>query len=266
VVTKGNWLELNIGSLIDSPIEYRGFRINSYETTDGPRIYHHSPLRRMSEIWKRRLICDPAWQPQLGDDDYYVDYGSSRNSTIWSQYTAALVDNSLLHSYLRLLHHVPTSERNKAWPSGASSQAEVIELIRSALQLKVTQGVSSKNLEHLRKKAALLRALEQFDEQRAVAEQIPPPPQTAPEPPDSETAMARDVTDAEDAPVAAEASPPSDGPSSPEPEGPESRPGVDVHRDFRLCQALWASLDDEFTARTPRNEDWYIVYPAEEER
>ena len=41
------------------------------------------------------------------------------------------------------------------------------------------------------------------------------------------------------------------------------RDGALAHRDFRLCQAWWASQDDEKGVRQIRNDDWYIVQPAQ---
>jgi len=63
------WLELNVGSLLDSPMEFRYLQV--FRTMEAPeRVAVYAPLRRLSDLWKALTPvaaphCDDrvAWEP-----------------------------------------------------------------------------------------------------------------------------------------------------------------------------------------------------------
>jgi hypothetical protein len=210
------WLELNVGSMVDWPIEFRSFQVLSQDAI----LYTKSHLFDFAEFWEdpNAPECKPAWQPQAGDPDYYVDY--ARSLTPSGTETQLQLLNSLLHSYRRLIREVPSSPDNQRWPatSGASSDA--------ALQAFILKTASSAgDAAGFARRKTLLRELEKYDRERSLARAGPPAAPTAPD----------------SAPV---------------------RDAATIQRDYRICQAVWASQDDEITVRRARREDLYIKYPS----
>jgi hypothetical protein len=213
----GRWLELNVGSTIDWPLELRELQLVSYPTPEGTRQYTSSPLSQIGWMWGEGQTeypegpdCHPSWQPTKKDGDFYVDYADVRRNTLSSTETSFLLLDALLHSYRRLLNVVPTDAANTLWPPGASSHDEVMRAVETALAAP-TNGAG------LAQRRQLLIALEHWDAHRAVPATITV--------------------------------------------GTDEREGPIVHRDFRLCQAWWASQDDEKGFRQIRSDDWYIVRP-----
>lgn len=235
-----SWLELNVGSLVDWPLEFRSFRVLEFQNEDGSLgVYTNSPLFTLGRIWDDvdAPECDSAWQPQLGDPDYYVDYAQLIGRT--PAQTAKFLFDSLLHSYLRLLRHVPSAPENTVWPPGTSSDESLVGAIHRALE-------AGADAAGLNVKRTLLRELERFDRERGVQARQPVPAAPPPEAPAPEPSGPEEAT----------AETPSGG----------SVDGTKVHRDYRLCQAMWASQDDETGARRARNDDWYILYPPRQPR
>jgi hypothetical protein len=205
-----SWLELNLGSLVDWPLEFREFSVLSHVSDDGaPRLYTNATLYELRDELDG-FACDSAWQPQAGDQDYYVDYVEAVG--LPATKTARLVFDSLLHSYVRLLEHFPSAPDNDAWPAvGNPAPQSDVELLAF---IERTAGLDAGSAGLLQKRR-LLYALEAFDRDRTLA-----------------TASQDDL------------------------QSVQSR-----HRNFRLCQAFWASMDDETGARRARREDWFVAYP-----
>ena len=207
------WLELNVGSTVDWPLEFRSFQLLVAPSETGGLFYSNSALFTLGRDWTGEDApeCAPSWQPQRGDPDYYIDY---KKHLLNADATAGFIFDSLLQSYKRMLRSIPSEAQNTIWPagSGATGDAAVNASIDAALAVGSDAG-------GLRQKRALLLELETFDDHRRVPDKLRTEP-TAPE-----------------------------------------KDGSVVHRDYRLCQAIWASKDDETGARRARPEDWYIAYP-----
>ncbi len=79
------WVELNVGSIVDTPIEYRTFQIHTDKRQPG-RIGFHTDLVRPVEAWfgpdapEESPVCDAAWEAKppgehlLPGNDYYLSY------------------------------------------------------------------------------------------------------------------------------------------------------------------------------------------------
>lgn len=216
-----SWLELNIGSMVDWPLEYRDLRI--MQTPSGLR-YSSSALYALGkkELSGKAPVCAEQWKPQRNDPDYYITY--TKDLTLFPEGTTGLIFDSLLASYERMLGFIPSEPNNRqGLPPGAKSDADVVLQIKSA----VAGGRSAAANE---KKRDLLLALDTFDRERKLPTTLTLP-----------------------SPALVDGSPPP--PSAPQ-------DAQLVHRDYRVCQAIWASQDDVGRARTARREDWYIGYPS----
>jgi hypothetical protein len=159
--SQGNegWLELNIGSIVDWPIEFRTFSIQ--EIRDQPdKLIFRTELFRIPDCWEwtklmppKSPVCRDSWEANLGDDAYYLSYMDITSPD--PKVTQDKLMDSLLHTYTKFLTDVPSAGNNQIWPACCSSDGEILQEINRAL--------SSNNIEQ---KIALLRSLDQFDRKR----------------------------------------------------------------------------------------------------
>lgn len=197
------WLELNVGSIVDWPIEFRTLSI--HEDRDHPEnLVFRTPLFRIPDSWESLVPpqapqCDPDWEAKPEDPDYYLSFADG-NSPDPLQTQLALMDVAL-HAYRRLVVTVPSAADNPNWPECCANDEVIVQEIDRALGAD------------LEAKISLLIALGEFDRDRSAAD-----PQ--------------------------------------------------VHRDYRVCQAVWASKYDSLGRRQPEASDPYIVYsrPTDDSR
>lgn len=196
------WLELNVGSIVDYPIEIRFFSI--HEAGDG-RLLIRTPLFRIPDDWNnlsgdRAPRCNADWEAMPDDPDFYLTYldGGSLDAAG----TQLMLMTTLLQTYQRLIETVPSAAENDTWPdlsaftgsSCCSSDAE----IRAAIPLIIDGGDRVQQIE-------ALMELGRFDDSRKPADAV-------------------------------------------------------LHRDYRICQALWASKYNKTDARMPTSNDPYILF------
>lgn len=151
------WLELNIGSIVDWPIEFRTFSI--HEIRDQPdKIIFRTELFRVPDSWEQLQIpespvCHAAWEAKPGEDGYYLSYMDIDSPD--PRITQEELMDSLLRTYRKYLKDIPSAEDNSSWPDCCSSHPEISQEIDKAL--------SAYSLEQ---KIALLKSLDRFDRER----------------------------------------------------------------------------------------------------
>ena len=165
---EGAWLELNVGSLLDAPVEYRDFQVQQL----GGRLAVRS--RRFvleNQLRVAGLMADdlPGYRPSPGDSDYYMDY--QRGWSMSADKSEIAVKRIVLTAYLRMFRLFESGESDPGrtnWPVRADgkrlgSHAEVLdEIVRIAAQSD--DDVDVAELTHL------LYELRDYDRTRAVPE------------------------------------------------------------------------------------------------
>ena len=164
-ISKGRqgWLELNIGSILDWPIEFRTFSLQGMRDRPDRLIFRTEPFR-IPECWSwaklmppKSPVCRGAWEVGPADDAYYrsfMDVSSADPEVIQEK-----LMESLLHTYAELLKHVPSDGNNKIWPPCCSSDGEI--------QQEIDRALSEYDLKD---KIALLEHLDQFEHTRTPAD------------------------------------------------------------------------------------------------
>src|SRR3990172_6200176 len=194
---RDTWLELNIGSILDWPAEFRTMQFLSAEDTE--RIVVRTPLFRLYEVWSNESDdvpdCEEEWEARPGDKDYYLTYMDDYSPN--PEETQNHLMDALLHSYKRLLKVAPT-ETSTYWPPDCTDDKQVIAAIDEAIKPSTS----------LNTKIELLVNLDRFENVR----------------------LSKDSK---------------------------------IHKNFRLCQALWASKYDHIGTRSPQVDDWFITFPKE---
>ena len=199
------WLELNVGSIVDYPIEFRTFSM--HEGPDGGVLFR-TPQFRIPDLWgtlagDRAPQCDSQWEAMPEDPDFYLTYldGSSPDP----EKTQLMLMTTLLHTYARLIDTVPSASDNDTWPdlseyAGSdccSSDAGVL----AALDHILIDPDREQSID-------VLIELGKFDQSRTVVDPI-------------------------------------------------------VHRDYRICQAVWASKYNKIDRRAPTANDPYIMFSTQ---
>lgn len=230
----GTWAELNVGSMISSPVEFRSLQI---ATTDAygasKQVALYSKLRRIemlmstlstpeipdckahmaqgdtapAELWSCKPLASPvAWEavprsrPDGPDDpDYYVAYNEVTHG---KDATREDLLNLLLASYQREFSAVPSTG---AWSDGLTDQ-QVCEQIRDA---RTSSDVESK-------RALISRLMRE--------EPIRPTDPTV-----------------------------------------DRLTRLTLRDRYRVCQAIWATTADYLQGRRPKVEDSTIVIPNRED-
>jgi hypothetical protein len=157
------WLELNIGSIVDWPIEFRTFSIQ--EIRDRPdKLIFRTELFRVPDCWAwtkllppKSPVCRDSWEANLGDDAYYLSYMdiTSPNPVL----TQEKLMDSLLHTYTKFLTDVPSAGNNRIWPGCCQGDQEILQEIDRALSTY-----------NLAQKIGLLKSLDRFDRDRTPAD------------------------------------------------------------------------------------------------
>jgi hypothetical protein len=190
------WLELNVGSITDWPIEFRTLTLAD-SRDDADKLVLISRQFRIPDIFAdltaRAPVCRPAWEARPEESDYYLKH--AMNSTAGAEETQRVLMDSLLATWTRLLENVPSAADNPVWPPGCETDAEVLAKIAD-----VRAGSD------LAEKIDLLMALDRFDHYRSPADRV-------------------------------------------------------VRRDYRICQAIWASKYEKQGGNWPIPSDPYIVFP-----
>jgi hypothetical protein len=166
-----SWVELNVGSTLDWPPEYRYLTVS--DTDAG--VVVHSPLERMDEAFRIPSrdppACLPAWESARDAefDDYYLSYRDF--SSLSAVDTQNRLMDVLLRSHRRMLHHVRLDVEHTngaavsiAWPACCTTKEQLL----AAIERELRSGTGPT-------KAALLREIDAFVERLdALQRQYPP--------------------------------------------------------------------------------------------
>jgi hypothetical protein len=126
------WAELNVGSLVDEPLEARTLRL-SVRKNDG-RIAVYSALNRLDDLVNQLGVevphCsrhDERWDDGPNTDDYYVSYRE----------TGELAVSKTQRRILKVLigawkQYIDFAKRQPAWPAGWPTYQALDERLQSA--------------------------------------------------------------------------------------------------------------------------------------
>lgn len=159
------WLELNVGSIVDWPIEFRTFEIQQIKS-DPDNLLFRTPLFRIPDIWENAV---PPKKPQCNAEEWEIKETDAENfylahnykyksSPKWTQKDLLV---ALLHTYKNLLIAVESAEDNTVWIEGCESDGDILESIKKALTNK-----------HMDEMTSLLIALDDFDKRRKVKDSV----------------------------------------------------------------------------------------------
>lgn len=152
------WLELNVGSIVDWPIEFRTFEIHGVEKEPGKLVFR-TPLFRVPETWKRlrkqaRPRSDPDWEiKDTRAKDFYLAHNYKSSADPKKTQKDILV--ALLYTYEHFISEIKSAADNKVWPGGCSSDKDVLALIKKNIRKK-----------DIREMTDVLIALGAFDKSR----------------------------------------------------------------------------------------------------
>ena len=145
---EGHWLEINVGSILDSPVEFRDLQLHRYQNR-----YVVSSNRHLVEplLQARGLLADelPGYRPGPGDPDFYLEYSNS-----WLDLASDadfLVKRIMLAAYLRMFRVIETDHTDQSdthWPVGPGgarlhSHEQIVDAIAEYLPFVQKSGVSS---------------------------------------------------------------------------------------------------------------------------
>ncbi len=165
---KQQWIELNVGSVLDWPTEFR--ELHFYKVED--RLMLRSPRHQVQEEISKE--CDPLARqagtkdPQCvtaeampTENDYYLSH--ERFSDVTGERTEVRLKNVLLAAYARLIRCNPTDKEadqvtTVAWPPGCTDDDGVLRKIEAV-----------RKVEGLDEKISLLLQLEAFENSRVTA-------------------------------------------------------------------------------------------------
>jgi hypothetical protein len=136
---EGAWPELNVGSVLDWPMEYRDLQI--FRRSDGSLAVLSRRYVVADVLAERGLLLrdDSDQRARPGDPDYYLDYRESYSP--FAEDAELRVRRLLLAAYLRMLSAVPTDHPDQTatrWPRDATgraltSHAAVLDAVRNLL-------------------------------------------------------------------------------------------------------------------------------------
>lgn len=153
------WLELNIGSIVDWPTEFRTFEIHQIKSNPDNLIIR-TPLFRIPDIWDNAV---PPRKPQCNTEEWEIKKTDAKDFYLALNYKHSLNPKktqkdlmvALLHTYSNLLIAVESAEDNNVWIEGCSSDQDILKSIEETVKDK---GID--------KMTSLLIALEDFDKRR----------------------------------------------------------------------------------------------------
>ncbi len=165
---EGAWLELNVGSMLDAPVEYRNFQMHQV----GERLAMSSRRFVMEDVLREDgLMADDTagYRPGPSDPDYYMNYRLGWNAS--AEASELAIKRVLLAGYLRMFRLFPTDANNPGntnWPVRldgtelGSHQKVLAEIERIARQPKENTDVEE--LVHV------LYELRDYDRTRSIPE------------------------------------------------------------------------------------------------
>ena len=132
---EGDWLEINVGSVLDAPIEFRDLQVHRA----GDRQVISSHRRALDDLLRERgLILDefPGYRPGPDDPDYYLSYKSWKRE--WASDTNFMVKRVLLGAYARMFGLFPPDlpdDGSTYWPTAPDGvQLSDHEAVLDAIQ------------------------------------------------------------------------------------------------------------------------------------
>lgn len=157
-----NWLELNVGSILDWSLEFRPLQL--FRTDEGERLMLRSPRYTMHE-WLREFEGVPAneedWEAKPGEADYYLRHEDLKD--LDAHDTEIRLKNALLAAHHRLLRFNPTqagaSPDAPFWPPCCKNDGAVLQ--------EITRVIKDHRLD---KKIAFLVELDRFERERPVGD------------------------------------------------------------------------------------------------
>ena len=170
---EGDWLEINVGSVLDSPVEFRDLQIHQLEE----RLAVSSNRYLLEDILgKQGLIADDitAYRPVRGDPDFYLNY---ENDVFGTEEEADFrVKRVLLAAYLRMLRLFKADHPDQGstyWPKGPNEvQLRSHEEVTGAVERTLTEA----RIDDVATLTQFLYELREFDRTRkfsaAAAEQL----------------------------------------------------------------------------------------------
>lgn len=122
------WLELNVGSITDWPVEFRVLNIGTVEH-DPSKLSMRVPLFRLPDsakkfnTWPRDCA---AWIPKPGDPDSFIALEQRKTTSAKQTYRNRMVD--ALWLYRRFIEKIPTAKNGaqQPWPPGHASDTTLL--------------------------------------------------------------------------------------------------------------------------------------------
>jgi len=135
---EGDWLEINVGSVLDAPIEFRDLQI--HRAGDRHVISsHRQPLEDL--LRERGLVADelPGYRPGPEDPDFYLSY--KEGLTDLASDANFMVKRILLAAYLRMFGLFESDHPDQSstyWPTGPDgieirSHQDVTDTVQATL-------------------------------------------------------------------------------------------------------------------------------------
>jgi 3',5'-cyclic AMP phosphodiesterase CpdA len=159
------WLELNVGSTVDWPIEFRTLQVYQIEE-DPENLIFRTPVFRIPGIWEKGVPPKKVrpntleWEIKETDaKDFYLAHNYRSSPNPGKTQTDLL--EALLHTYKRLLLTAKSAEDNPVWVKGCSSDDDVIDAIETSIRKRDTNEMTS-----------LLIALGDFDQNRKLRDPL----------------------------------------------------------------------------------------------
>lgn len=115
---EGDWLEINVGSILDSPVEFRDLQVHRL----GDRIAVTSRRQMLEDLLREQgLIAGElaGYRPDPADADFYLNYTSGLFGT--EEEADFMVKRILLATYLRMLRLFEADHPDQSstvWPTG----------------------------------------------------------------------------------------------------------------------------------------------------
>jgi len=157
---EATWIELNVGSILDWPIERRSLQ---FARARG-HLWVRAPREDLGPVVQEEFLSEgfpPDWEARPEEPDFFLRY--AHLTTTSTRATEMVLRDGLLAAWRRMLEHVPTlpeappgDREPTKWPAGTGSDREV----RARIERTMGEGVS------IETKVGLLVELEEFDRTR----------------------------------------------------------------------------------------------------
>lgn len=135
---EGDWLEINVGSVLDAPVEFRDLQIHRA----GDRYVISSHRQSLEDLLRERgLVADelPGYRPGPEDPDFYLSYKAGL--TDLASDVNFMVKRILLAAYLRMFRLFESDHPDQSatvWPTGPGeiemrSHQDVTDTVQATL-------------------------------------------------------------------------------------------------------------------------------------